>query len=101
MLIISIYYGDQICGNADVESVRLRQEDDAKQIPWKVWIPECFDESKILEAIRTIRQNKQKLLKEKKLAELTKKFQFERYAMARLTENDIFEHTRMYLACFM
>ena len=52
------------------------------------------------EAIKTIGQNKQKILREKKIAELAKKFQFERYAMARLIENDIFEHARMYLACF-
>ena len=50
---------------------------------------------------RLLKQLEQtKNIKREKIAELTKKFQFEKYAMARLTENDIFEHARLYLACF-
>ena len=40
------------------------------------------------------------VIKVSKISELTKKFQFEKYAFSRLTENENFEHARLYLACF-
>ena len=92
--------GEHVCGSAEVDIARLRQEDESKQIPWKEWTSESFDESRIPEAIKTIRLNRQKLFRENKITELTKKFQFGKYAMARLTENENFEHARFYLACF-
>ena len=61
---------------------------------------EKFDESKIPDVINKIRQNKQRVLGESKIVELTKKFQFEKYAFSRLTENENFEHARLYSACF-
>ena len=43
---------------------------------------------------------RQKILRESKIAELTKKFQYGNYAMSRLTDNVNFEHARIYLASF-
>ena len=50
--------------------------------------------------INRIRNNRNKLLKESKIVELTRKFQFERYALARLTDSKIFEQVRSHLALF-
>ena len=77
-----------------------QKEDTTKHTPQKYWIPEKFDERKIPDVINKIRQNKQRLLGESKIVELTKKFQFEKYAFSRLTENENFEHARLYIACF-
>ena len=40
------------------------------------------------------------VLKETKIVELTRKFQFEKYEFSRLTENLVFDHIRNYLAAF-
>ena len=39
-----------------------------------LWIPESYDERKIPEVINKLRQSKQNLLRESKIAELTKNF---------------------------
>ena len=41
------------------------------------------------------------LIKENKIVELTRKYNFDRYAFSRLTDNKIFEYTRHYLAAFV
>ena len=40
------------------------------------------------------------MLRESKITELTKKYQFDKCAFSRLTDNEIFDHARIYLACF-
>ena len=92
--------GEQVNGFAEDDKTREQQEVMSKQIPKKDWTSESFDESRIPEAIKTIRLNRQKLLQENKITELTKRFQFGKYAMSRLTENENYEHARFYLACF-
>ena len=63
-------------------------------------MPEKYDECKIPKVIQTIRQRKQNLLRDSRIAELTKKYQFDKYAFFRLTDNNIFDYTRTYLASF-
>ena len=50
--------------------------------------------------INRIKNNRKQLLKESKIVELTRKFQFERYALARLTDSKIYEQVRSHLALF-
>ena len=40
------------------------------------------------------------MLRESKITELTKKYQFDNNAFSKLTDNEIFAHTRIYLASF-
>ena len=40
------------------------------------------------------------LLRDSRIAELTKKYQFDKYAFSRLTDNEIFYYTRTYLTSF-
>ena len=85
---------------ADDSRIPLQKNVTSIQIPMKDWTVASFDESRVPEAIKAIRVNRQKLLRERKIAELTKKFQFGKYGMSRLTENKIFDRVRRYLACF-
>ena len=78
----------------------MQWKNPSMQIPMNDWTVESFDESRVPEAIKAIRINRQKLLRERKIAELTRKFQFGKYGLSRLTENEIFERVRRYLACF-
>ena len=50
--------------------------------------------------INKIRNNRNKLFKDSRIVELTRKFQCERYALARLTDIAIFEQVRSHLAIF-
>ena len=59
-----------------------------------------YNENKIPKEIEEIRNSRQMILKESKIIELTRKFQFEKYAFSRLTDNVVFDHTRNYLAAF-
>ena len=85
---------------ADDSRIPKQKNLTSMQIPMNDWTVESFDESRVPEAIKAIRVNRQKLLRERKIAELTKKFQFGKYGMSRLTENEIFDRVRRYLACF-
>ena len=76
--------GEHVNGVAEEDITREQQEVISKQIPKKEWTSESFDESPIPEAIKTIRLKRQKLLRENKITELTKRFQFGKYAMSRL-----------------
>ena len=53
-------------------------EEQAQQFQLKYWIPEKYDECKIPTVIQSLRQNKQNLLRESKIIELTKKYQFDK-----------------------
>ena len=75
-------------------------EEQIQQIPQKYWIPEKYDESKIPLEVEQIRMRRQNLLKESRVIELNKKYQFDKYAFSRLTDNKIFDHTHIYLAIF-
>ena len=75
-------------------------EEQIQQIPQKYWIPEKYDEIKIPLEVEQIRKRRQNLLKESRVTELTKKYQFDKYAFSRLTDNEIFYHVRIYLAIF-
>ena len=59
-----------------------------------------YNENKIPKEIEEIRNSRQMILKESKIIELTRKFQFEKYAFSRLTDNLIFDHIRYYLTAF-
>ena len=50
--------------------------------------------------ITIIKYTRKQLLRETKIVELTREFQFERYAIARLTDSKIFEQVRSHLALF-
>ena len=58
-------------------------------------MPEKYDECRIPKVIQTLRQSKQKLLRESKITELTKKYKFDKYTFSRFTDNEIFEHARL------
>ena len=83
-----------------MDETRIQQVMMSNQTPKKQWTSECFDESRIPEAIKILRLSRQKNLRENRIAELTKKFQYGKYAMSRLTDNIIFERARNYLSCF-
>ena len=69
-----------------------------QQFQQKYWMPEKYDECKIPKVIQTIRQRKQNLLRDSRIAELSKKYQFDKYAFSRLMDNKSFDYTRTYLA---
>ena len=50
--------------------------------------------------ITIIKNTRKQLLRESKIIELTRKFQFERYALARLTDSKIYDQVRSHLALF-
>ena len=50
--------------------------------------------------INIIRNNRNKIIKESKIVELTRKYQCERYGISRLTDSAIFEQVRLHLALF-
>ena len=45
-------------------------------------------------------RNRQNLLRESKITELIRKFQFDKYAFSILTDNKNFDQTRLYLGAF-
>ena len=51
----------------------------------KSWLVKNYDEKNIPKKIEEIRKFRQSLIKETKIVELTKKYQFERYSFSRLT----------------
>ena len=53
-----------------------------------------------IKKIEDIRKSRQIVLKESKIIELTRKFQFAKYTFSRLTDNLIFDLIRNYLAAF-
>ena len=59
-----------------------------------------YDEKNIPKKIEEIRKFRQSMIKETKIVELTKKYQFERYSFSRLTDNNVFDYIRNYLAAF-
>ena len=59
-----------------------------------------YTESTVPSRIAEIRSKRKSLLKESKISEITRKFQFEKYAISRLTDNNIYDLTRLYLAIF-
>ena len=71
-----------------------------QQLPQNSWIPDLYTGSKIPKEIEAIRKNRQNLLKESKITELTREYQFDKYAFSRLTDNVICDHSRIYLAAF-
>ena len=82
--------------SAEVDSPG-RMEEITQQKPWIINI---YNERKIPKKFEDIRKLRQMLLKESKIIELTGKFQFEKYAFSRLTDNLVFDHIRNYLAAF-
>ena len=71
-----------------------------QQLPQKSWIPDLYSKRKIPKEIEAVSKNRQNLLKESKITELTRKYQFDKYAFSRLTDNVNFDHSRSYLAAF-
>ena len=59
-----------------------------------------YTESTVPSRIAEIRSKRKSLLKESKISEITRKFQFEKYAISRLSDNNIYDLTRLYLAIF-
>ena len=59
-----------------------------------------YTESTVPSRIAEIRSKRKLLLKESKISEITRKFQFEKYAISRLSDNNIYDLTRIYLAIF-
>ena len=101
MKVIFCVVGDEVKSDlADVGGNVRQLKEMSVQFPTNDWTVGSFDESKVPEVIKAIRVKREKLIKEKKLAELTRKFQFGKFGMSRLTENEIYERVRKYLACF-
>ena len=50
--------------------------------------------------IKNIRNVRQTIIKESKIVEMTRKFQFDKYTFSQLTDNNILDFTRNYLAAF-
>ena len=51
-------------------------------------------------SINKIRNNRNKLIKDSRIVELTRKLQCERYAISRLTDSAVFDQVRSHLAIF-
>ena len=68
--------------------------------PLKECTTKVYTESAVPSRIAEIRNRRKLLLKESKISEITRKFQFEKYAISRLADNKIYDLTRLYLAIF-
>ena len=84
---------DEVCGKCET--------DELSEVSHVVRVPHNYDESNVPVEILEITKNRNSLIRETKIVELSRKFKFDKYSFSRLTDNNIFEFTRNYLAAFV